>query len=94
MIYEQRHPDAFEQEKASNRAFLKYQATAKALANLIKEIGEEPKRNEPEYKAVQKAKAVKQEAFVAWQREAQRHGAMLIDLTPKSQVDPDANIPV
>ncbi len=95
MALEQRDPVAFEQEKASNRAYLVYREKAKIVADLVKmNGGDEPKRGEPEYKAFQKAKTDKQVAHDVWYLEAHKHGAMLVDLVKHQHEDRDANIPV
>ncbi len=84
--YLQAISEAKVQEKKTNDAARVYKAAADKLALLYEENGfEAPAKTAKEFPPYQKALRDKQTAFVAWQKECYKHGAMFVDMQPPAQ---------
>lgn len=88
-IRAKREADA--QEQVVNATYKEYHAKAKALADFIYDNDDEvPTKGTEAFKKYRLLARIKQEAFVKWQREAQKHGAMFVDMRPREEIDPMA----
>ena len=77
---------AHAQERVVNKLYIEYHGKAQAVAKLYHDNGNEvPDRKSPEYKEYAKALVAKQDAHIAWQREAHRHGAMFVELKQNNE---------
>jgi hypothetical protein len=89
------YQEAAEQENLVNAAFAVYDKAAKALGVLVEENGDEipTKRDDPKlYKEYRDLVAQKRKMFVAWQREAQKHGALFVQFMQRQDIDPQGGV--
>jgi len=85
------YQEADEQQKLVDAAYIAYMKAAKVVSDLYEENGSEVplRRDDPVYyKKFQAANAEKKKMFVAWQREAQKHGAMFVKFMDRPSIDP------